>query len=250
MPEGGDLRIGLSTAAVGSSRMKPAGIQDLELSPGDWVCLSVQDTGIGMDEHVRAHLFEPFFTTKGLEGNGLGLAQVYGIVKQHRGEIGVETELGRGTTFYIYFPLHRSDQAESARAGHAAATPQGGGETILFVEDEDKVRDAGQHVLESLGYHVIVAANGREGLRVFQERKVDLVVTDMVMPDMGGQEMILALRQIAPGVKTLVVTGYTMQADIEDLKDSGITDVIHKPLDVDTLAQAVRRLLDSERSMT
>jgi CheY-like chemotaxis protein len=200
-----------------------------------------------MDEQVRAHMFEPFFTTKGPDGNGLGLAQVYGIVKQHGGEIGVETKLGRGTAFRIYLPAHESDHLGSAQAEQASITPQGKGETILFVEDEDRVREAGRDVLESLGYRVLIATNGREGLEVFQQAKeVNAVLTDMIMPEMGGRELILELRQIAPDIKTVVMTGYAIQEEIKELRDSGICDVIHKPLDVDTLAQAVRRILDAE----
>jgi PAS domain S-box-containing protein len=246
MPEGGDLRIQLSQLTVAPKPSMPPGIVDMELVAGDWVCLSIQDTGTGMDEQVREHLFEPFFTTKGAQGNGLGLAQVYGIVKQHEGEIGVETELGGGTTFRIYLPARATNQDQAADAEDAAAIPQGRGETILFVEDEEKVREAGQDVLESLGYDVLAAANGKEGLEAFrQAQRVDLILTDMVMPEMGGREMIKELKQVAPGVKTLVITGYTMQEDIQALKDTGLAGIIHKPLDVQTLARAVRRALDA-----
>ncbi|MBN1812943.1 MAG: GAF domain-containing protein, partial [Anaerolineae bacterium] len=246
MPNGGNLRIELSRVTVDSIGMHSPGIPDLELAAGNWVCLSVQDTGTGMDGHVRAHLFEPFFTTKGPKGNGLGLAQVYGIVKQHRGEIGVETELGHGTTFRIYLPAYRRNDAEVTTAEEAPAIPEGRGETILFVEDEERVRDAGQRVLQSLGYCVLTASNGKEGLDAFRKAdKVDLVLTDMVMPEMGGRELIQELKQISPGLKTLVITGYTMQEDIQALKEAGFADVIYKPIDVGILGRTIRRILDA-----
>ena len=247
MPKGGKLCIELSKVTVGSSGMKLSGIQDLELTPGDWVCLSVQDTGTGMDEQVRAHLFEPFFTTKGAEGTGLGLAQVYGIVKQHGGEVDVTTEPGRGTTFRIYLPVEAREHAQTDDTGTTEAIPQGRGETILLVEDEGKVREAGRRVLESLGYSVLTATNGLEGLSLFKEAdRCDLVLTDMVMPEMGGLELIQELKRIAPGVKALVVTGYISQEDTQVLKDSGLTHIIDKPLDVCILARAVRQILDED----
>jgi PAS domain S-box-containing protein len=244
MPSGGTLRIELSRMTVESTKVRRPGISDLELTTGDWVCLSVQDTGTGMDERVRAHLFEPFFTTKGPKGNGLGLAQVYGIVKQHGGEIGVETEVSRGTTFRIYLPAYM-EKPRVAKSEETSAIPEGRGETILLVEDEEKVRDAGQRVLQSLGYRVLTASNGREGLEVFERAGgVDLVLTDMVMPEMGGKELIQELRQIAPGLQVLVITGYTMQEDIRALKEIGFADIIYKPLDVGVLGKTVRRMLD------
>jgi PAS domain S-box-containing protein len=248
MPDGGNLRIELSRVRIDlTGTTRPPGILEPELSAGDWVCLSVKDTGTGMDEHTRAHLFEPFFTTKGPKGNGLGLAQVYGIVKQHGGEIGVETEVGHGTTFQIYLPIHMMNYAQPEETQEAVRIPEGRGETVLLVEDEDQVRIAAQDVLQSLGYRVLTASNGREGLEVFKETAaVDLVLTDMVMPEMGGQAMIQELKQIAPDIKTVVVTGYTMQEDIQALKESGFADVIHKPVGVQALAEAVRRALDAD----
>jgi PAS domain S-box-containing protein len=245
MPDGGELHIELFKVTVGPSKMNPPGIPDLELPPGDWVCLSVQDSGTGMDEHVRAHIFEPYFTTKGTEGNGLGLAQVYGIVKQHRGEIGVKTAPGHGTTFQIYLPALTTGNAQAVDTGEEVAIPKGKGETILFVEDEERMRQAVQQVLGSLGYRVITAANGKEGLKAFQETgMVDLVITDMVMPEMGGREMIQKLKVIASDVQVLVITGYTMQEDVQTLKESGLADVVYKPLDVSVLGKTVSQLLD------
>jgi two-component system cell cycle sensor histidine kinase/response regulator CckA len=247
MPEGGELRIRLSKVEIGSGEKLPvADTFAAEMSDGRWVCLAISDTGTGMTEEVRSHIFEPFFTTKGPKGTGLGLAQVYGIVKQHEGHIGMDTELGRGTTFRVYLPAYDETKVEESSEGVSIA-PEGKGETILLVEDEEKVREAGQWILESLGYRVLTASNGREGLEVYRATdRVDLVVTDMVMPDMGGKELIQELRRTEPGIKTLAITGYVMQEELQDLREGGVMEIVHKPLEASTLGKAIRRILDEE----
>jgi PAS domain S-box-containing protein len=249
MPEGGELHIGLSRMEVGPEETPPVA----EMPTGEWVCLVVSDTGTGMAAEVRSHLFEPFFTTKGPKGTGLGLAQVYGIVKQHGGHINVETELGRGTAFRVYLPAYGGETAEILTG--FPVTPEGKGETILFVEDEEKVREAGQRILESLGYRVLTATNGREALAVYrsvetadpeQRRGIDLVLTDMVMPEMGGKELIQELKRASPGVKALAITGYMMREDLQELREEGFVDIVYKPLDGGALGEAVRRALDAD----
>jgi PAS domain S-box-containing protein len=245
MPEGGELRISLSEISVPSTG--PGLPDSLQLVTGKWVCLSIADTGTGMSEEVYAHLFEPFFTTKGSQGNGLGLAQVYGIVKQHGGDVRVETELGHGTVFQIYLPAYAATERQDLLEEESTVIPEGRGETILFVEDEEKVQDAGRWALQSLGYQVLTASNGKEGLEVFQRTdNVDLVLTDMIMPEMGGREMVQRLKQISPDVKALIITGYTVQEDMQALKESGFADVVYKPFDVSVLGQAIRRIIDAE----
>jgi CheY-like chemotaxis protein len=129
----------------------------------------------------------------------------------------------------------------------SSGIPEGRGETILFIEDEDKVRDAGLRVLQSLGYRVLTASNGKEGIEVFRKAgKVDLVLTDMIMPEMGGREVIERLKQLAPGIKALIITGYTMQEDVQALREAGFVDIIYKPLDVSLLGRTLRRILDAE----
>jgi two-component system cell cycle sensor histidine kinase/response regulator CckA len=162
----------------------------LGMPAGEWVCLTVADTGIGLSDEVQSHLFEPFFTTKGPgKGTGLGLAQVHGIVTQRKGHIGVETEAGKGTTFSIYLPAHPGEVEEAAE--EIAASPQGGGETILLVEDSAGIREAGRRILESLGYRVLVAADGQEAL-VAHRAAGDV---DLVVAGMGGQELVQELRR-------------------------------------------------------
>ena len=255
MPEGGELRIGLSRVEVepGASpqivEISLAETQPVEMPAGAWVCLSVSDTGTGITEDVRSRLFEPFFTTKGEEGTGLGLAQVYGIIRQHDGHIGVETELGRGTTFRVYLPACDKGEMEKDSRG-MSDDARGRGETILFVEDEEKLREVGRAILESLGYRVLVAENGLEALKVYRSvcaegtSEIDLVITDVVMPEMGGKVLVQELKKIKPDVRVLAISGYVLKDDLQDLKEAGILGTIQKPFEVEALAAATRRALD------
>ena len=254
MPDGGKLRVNLSRIyavhADGLAEKNLAGgFAASEVTAGEWVRLSIADTGTGMTETVRAHLFEPFFTTKGLKGTGLGLAQVYGIVKQHGGEVDVETELGRGTTFHIDLPVF---QRESEPAEDAPMTalfiPEGHGETILLVEDEENVRGANLRALESLGYRVLATANGLAALSLYEAategKEIDLVITDLMMPGMGGRELIQRLRVINPTVKIIAVTGHVLREELVALREEDAVEVMYKPLDINTLATVVNRILN------
>jgi two-component system cell cycle sensor histidine kinase/response regulator CckA len=219
---------------------------------GQWICLSISDTGTGIPPEVKSHLFEPFFTTKPRgEGTGLGLAQVHGIVTQHGGDIRVETEVGRGTTFRIYLPRYEVQEVEEV-----GETPQeealplrsnGQKETILLVEDEEKLRRLGCRALEGLGYRVLTAVNGRDALQVYHSAEgVDLVLTDMMMPEMGGRDLMRELRKVNPHLKGLVITGYALKDDLRTLREEGILDVVQKPFDVGALGDVVRQVLDSD----
>lgn len=256
MPEEGVLRIGLSRIKITPGESLPwtemAGeIQNLEseISNQEWVCLAVSDTGTGIPPDVLSHIFEPFFTTKPVgKGTGLGLAQVYGIVKQHKGHIGVETETGRGTTFRIYLPAHnRAEEEVKVIKKEALITPKGKGEIILLVEDNERVRQVGQNILESLGYQVLTAANGQVALEVYRSAaEVNLVITDIVMPEMGGKELIQELRKTNPHLKALAITGYALTEDPRELRTRGILEVVQKPFEVNTLGEVVRRVLDAD----
>jgi PAS domain S-box-containing protein len=242
MPEGGEMRFGLSRVTVGPEDVPPV----VEMEPGEWVCLAVSDTGAGILPEVLPHVFEPFFTTKEEgRGTGLGLAQVHGIVGQHGGHTGVETEPGRGTTFRIYLPAHGEEMEQATEEG--SASPRGRGETILLVEDEENVREAGQGILESLGYRVVVAADGQEALDVYRSAgTVDLVITDIVMPEMGGRTLMQELKKADPHLRILAITGYALTGDLEALKEEGFLNVVQKPFDMDGLARAARRALDAD----
>ncbi|MBN1487022.1 MAG: response regulator [Anaerolineae bacterium] len=245
-PNGGELHFELSCLEVGADSPPPVA----EMRPGTWVCLAISDKGTGMTEEVRAHLFEPFFTTKAVgKGTGLGLAQVYGIVRQHKGYIDVAAELGQGTTFFIYLPAYEMGeevtQLEEFPRSHSSQ-----GETLLFVEDNDNLRYVGQSILEALGYQVLTATNGREALEVYAEAagEIDLVITDIVMPEMGGKALVQELQRRDPGLKALGITGYAEEKITEDLDTAGFLDIIHKPFEIETLGRVIRRSLGNVRT--
>ncbi|MBC7226918.1 MAG: response regulator [Thermoflexales bacterium] len=210
---------------------------------GEWVCLEVADTGTGIPPEVLPHIFEPFFTTKprGV-GTGLGLAQVYGIVQQHGGHIGVETEVGKGTTFRVYLPA-LAEEAPPLEPTAEGPLPTGRGETVLLVEDHPALRAAGREVLKRLGYRVLEAADGREALEVYAAERVDLVLTDVVMPGMGGVALVEALRRRNPDVKVVAVTGYGEEQEVERIRQVGALEVVRKPFEVERLAETLRRVL-------
>lgn len=240
--EGSELGIALSKIVMSPDAVPPVP----RMEPGEWVRVTVSDTGTGMTEEVKDRIFEPFFTTKERgEGTGLGLAQVYGIVQQHHGHIDVETKLGEGTAFHVYLPIHAAAVGELEEG--PGSLPEGAGETILLVEDQENLREAGRGMLTSLGYRVVTAANGREALDLLTGLQVDAVVTDVVMPEMGGKALMGELRQRAPQLPVVAVTGYTMKEEISDLRELGFFEVLQKPFDALSLAQGVRRALDIER---
>ena len=177
----------------------------------------------------------------------MGLAQVYGIVRQHEGHIGVQTKMGHGATFQVYLPAYQAEEKKDMEQTTALIAPAGRGETILLVEDNDRIREAGHRILESLGYQVLTAANGREALHLYRSTgEVDLVITDVVMPEMGGKELIQELQKEAPHLKALVTTGHMLAEDRQELKAQGILNTIRKPFDVNTLADTIRRALDED----
>jgi two-component system cell cycle sensor histidine kinase/response regulator CckA len=245
MPAGGKLIVETRNMTLDQSYTRAhAGV-----APGEYVMLAVSDTGVGMSDEVKAHLFEAFFTTKPKgKGTGLGLATCQTIVKQSGGHIGVYSELGRGTTFKVYLPRVDQPLDETARAVAPGALPRGT-ETILLVEDEPAVSRLAGRVLEAQGYTVLRAANGEDGLLVAREHKgapISLVVTDVVMPQMGGKAMAEWLQTTNPGLKTLFTSGYTDDAIAHHgVLDPGVA-FLPKPYTPATLTQKVRELLDQK----
>lgn len=222
--------------------------QHAEGAPGNYVMLAVSDTGCGMDPELKTHIFEPFFSTKGPgKGTGLGLSTVYGIVRQSGGNIWVYSELGKGTTFKIYLP--RVDEAvdnEDARAA-PGATPQGT-ETLLLVEDEGQVRIMAQQILDTLGYVVLAAENGEQALALARayRSEIHLMITDVVMPQMGGPELVKRLAPLRPNMRVLYMSGYTDDAIVRHgLMDEQL-EFIQKPFSADALARKVRKVLEAQ----
>ncbi len=238
MPRGGALSIEVSNTTVNG---------DLHASfpwfvPGEYVLVAVTDTGTGMDEETRCKIFEPFFTTKPEgAGTGLGMAMVYGLMKQHGGFVQVESELGSGTTMNLYFPV--GDQEEVTHE-HRTVTEDiadlAGDETILYVEDQDALLRAGTRVLERNGYTVIPAANGREAIEIFRKRRseIDLILCDLIMPELGGAGVLEALSEFQADVPFVMTTGYGAK-DMPEAFDL-TTPILYKPWTMEELLRAVR----------
>jgi PAS domain S-box-containing protein len=218
----------------------------LEAAPGPYALLRVSDTGAGMDEETVEHIFEPFFTTKGVgKGTGLGLSTVYGIIKSHEGHISCDSGEGTGTTFTIYLPsidLESTGEGEKERV-----QSRGGSETILLVDDDASVVNVARAFLDRLGYTVVIAGSGEEALERYGAKagEVDLVILDLGMPGMGGEECLRELAARDPGVKVLVASGYASAGQGKKLKELGATGFITKPYGMGDLSEEVRRALDS-----
>jgi PAS domain S-box-containing protein len=244
MPGGGRLTIETRNAELDEGYLG----QHPDARPGRYVLIAVSDTGHGMDAATRARIFEPFFTTKGPgRGTGLGLAMVYGFVKQSGGHIEVESEVGRGTTFQVYLP--RTDEAApSGRSSPDSATLPRGTETILLVEDQDAVRTFARHVLLTGGYTVLEARDGEEGLRVAQQRQgpIHLLVTDVVMPRMSGRKLAELLTRDRPELRVLFVSGYADEAVTCSGMPEGCGAFLQKPFNPARLARKVREVLDPD----
>jgi two-component system, cell cycle sensor histidine kinase and response regulator CckA len=212
---------------------------------GQYVLLAVSDTGTGMDAETQSHIFEPFFTTKAQgKGTGLGLATVYGVVKQSGGFIWVYSELGRGTTFKIYVPRVDQPVDRVSLTPSASEVPRGT-ETILLTEDEQDVREVAREFLESGGYTVIEARDGAEALGLAEKHKgeIDLLITDMVMPRMTGQELAARLKEKQPGLRMLYMSGYSERAAAESMHPDPSVRLLAKPFSRSALLRAVHELL-------
>jgi signal transduction histidine kinase/CheY-like chemotaxis protein len=247
-PRGGRVTIETANVALGSEYLK----SNPTVKPGEYVLLAVSDTGTGMPPAVRERIFEPFFTTKeGTEARGLGLATVYGIVKQNGGHVAVYSEPGQGTTFRIYLP--RSAEPRTAAAPEAAAAPlTGGSEAILLVEDNDQLRDATGGILQALGYRVAAAANGDEALAAFErlDGRVDLVICDVVMPGMSGPEVVQRIRARRGETRVLFISGYTDNVILRHGILEGEYQFLEKPFSAERLAAKIREVLGEKGAVS
>ena len=242
MPDGGVLAI--TTGNVEVTHTLAARHRGLE--PGSWVVLTMRDTGIGMDRPTQERAFEPFFTTKGPgKGTGLGLATVYGIVQQSNGYIELSSTPGRGTAFWIFLPRARGVASEPTPEARSAPAPSAQGTTVLIVEDEPQVRGAAARVLRRYGYTVLEAQHGVEALAIWGERggEIALIVTDVVMPQLGGRELVRRLRADGVRVPVLFMSGYAEGAAPERLDDTGRSTFLAKPFDIAVFVRVVGELV-------
>ncbi len=236
----GDLYISTSNVTLDNAFTKP-----FEVDPGQYVKISVTDTGIGMNQETERRIFEPFFTTQEPgRGTGLGLASVFGIVKNHSGIITVKSSPGMGSTFEVYLPASEEHPQVDAVPSESIEL---GSETILLVDDEDYIIDVARLMLEGLGYILLIANNGQAALDLFNEHKetIDLVILDMVMPDMDGEAVFKEMRQVQPDVKVLFASGYYVMEETSNLLQEGGSDFLQKPFNMNQLSTKIRKILES-----
>lgn len=242
MPNGGELYLETSV-----STLDEAYCRSHEIDPGRFCKISVTDTGIGMDETTRQRVFDPFFSTKETErGTGLGLACVYGIVKNHGGIVDVSSKINYGTTFNIYLP---STFGEVIKEIELKEKPIKGSGTILLVDDESVVIDVGKPMLETLGYQVYVSGNGQEAINIVTQHGVaiDLVILDLIMPGMDGGQVFDHIRNLQPDMLVILSSGYSLNGQASDIINRGCDGFIQKPFSLTKLSQKVSQILDKRR---
>jgi len=244
MPDGGKLIIGTDNLVLNEEFCRI----NIGAVPGTYVMLAVSDTGHGMDRETLEHIFEPFYTTKEIgKGTGLGLAMVYGIVKNHSGYITCNSEAGSGTTFKIYLPI--IEEATDEELGdEPEAMPEGGTETILLVDDESYIRDLGKKMLTRFGYTVLTAVDGESALALYREKRthISLVILDLSMPGMGGERCLEELLRTDPGAKVIIASGYAVDEPKAKVMKARAYGFVGKPYDMKKLLEVIREVIDTE----
>lgn len=241
MPQGGTLTYMTTVRILDEDACRSVG---LSLAPGSYLEIAVTDSGVGMTEEVMEHIFEPFFTTKGVgKGTGLGLASVYGVVKNNGGDICVQSAPGHGSVFKIFLPLLAGEPCRQTLVSKVVVGSGG----ILLVDDEEMLRSAGRDLLENLGYTVYLAENGERALEEFAAHRSDisLVILDIIMPKMGGKEAFLRFRELAPELKVLFCSGFSNDGTSDDLVKLGASGFIQKPYNLSQLSRAVAEAMES-----
>jgi CheY-like chemotaxis protein len=239
MPEGGNIYI-----RTESTYLDKHFVESHDVEPGKYIRISITDTGIGMNEETVKRIFDPFFTTKEVgRGTGLGLASVYGIVKNHNGIINVSSEEGIGSTFQILLPSSEIEIIKEVRIPQNAIP---GSETILIIDDEERVLEVSKDMLETLGYKVIIARYGEEAINIYEKYYdiVDAVLLDIIMHGMDGGIVFDKLKAINPNIKILLSSGYSEDEYAEDILARGANDFIQKPFTIEQVSQKLRKILD------
>ena len=244
MPHGGDLYLKTENVVLDAEFVNS---KPYKVDPGDYIKITVTDTGIGIDMETRERIFEPFFTTKEMgRGTGLGLASVYGVIKNHGGYINVYSEIDQGTTFTIYLPASRKKiekQIEKTVATLALGTG-----TILLIDDEEMIIKVGKELLQELGYDVLSARSGQEAMELYEKNadKIDLVIMDMIMPGMGGGETFDRLKKINPDIKVLLSSGYSINGQASKILERGCDGFIQKPFNLIQLSDKISQIIRSK----
>jgi CheY-like chemotaxis protein len=244
MPSGGELVFKTGIEEFADSRSLP----EPDIRPGRFAVLTVEDTGTGIKPENMERIFEPFFTTKGKgRGTGMGLAMIYGTVRNHGGFIRVDSAPGKGATFRVYLPLE-SDAVRDEEPPPAAPAPDSGTGRILVVDDEETVRDVARSMLEICGYEVVTVSNGLEAVDYYRDHggRIDLVVIDMVMPEMNGRECFRALREMDPNIRAVLSTGYGADGEAKEIVQEGMAGLVLKPFSKGALAATVQEALSGD----
>jgi len=259
MPKGGDLYVQTENVTLDENYTKP-----FNVTPGRYVKISITDTGVGMDEETQRRIFEPFFTTKEMStGTGLGLSSVYGIIKNHGGIINVYSEKGEGSTFTIYLPASEKEIVKEEKIPERLLK---GTETVLLVDDEDIIIDVGDGLLKTLGYKVLIARGGKEAIEIISKAQrakrkedkgrkghapgamppaPDIIILDMIMPEMSGGETYDRMKEINPNIKVLLSSGYSINGQATEILERGCDGFIQKPFTIKELSNAIREVLGS-----
>jgi CheY-like chemotaxis protein len=240
MPGGGNLFIETENVELDRKSVMAYGVD-----PGKYVKISITDTGVGMDKKTLERIFDPFFTTKEIgKGSGLGLASTYGIIKNHGGIIDVRSKKGEETTIMIYLP---ASEKEVPREEELPEEVLEGEETILLVDDEDMIMEAGKEMLEEMGYTVLAAESGMEAIDTYREKddEIDMVILDMIMPEMSGGETYDRLREGDPDIKVLLSSGYSIDGEATEILERGCNGFIQKPFDMKEIFHKIREVLDN-----
>jgi PAS domain S-box-containing protein len=243
MPGGGDLYIQTENIIIDEEYSR-----SYQVEPGNYVKISITDTGVGMDEATRQRIFDPFFTTKEMgRGTGLGLASAYGIIKNHNGFINVYSEKGEGTTFNIYLPASEKETGKEREIDEELIKGKGT-ETVLLVDDEYMIIEVGQGIIENLGYEVLIAKSGKEAIEIYKKNsdKIDMIILDMIMPNMDGGDTYDRLKEINPDVKVLLSSGYSVNGQASEILERGCDGFIQKPYGAIDLSQKIREILDED----
>ena len=244
MPSGGQLYFSSENVFLNSASLaKYVG----DTVPGHYLKVSLSDTGTGMSDEVKRHLYEPFFTTKPVgKGTGMGLASVFGTIKNHKGFIDVYSELGHGTTFKLYLPL--ADQPVTAEASSAALPKITSALRILLVEDEEILREMFVDMLKRGGHEIFEQENGRKALAFYSKnwKKIDLVILDMIMPEMDGSDAFRAMKKINPNIKALLSTGFSLNTEVQAILDEGVLGFIQKPFMPNDLLNLIDKVMNAE----
>ena len=239
MPGGGELFVETKNVYLDENSVKTT-----NMIPGDYVAVSVRDTGIGMDAAVQQKIFDPFFTTKEMgRGTGLGLASAYGIIKSHGGFIEVQSKKNKGSTFWLYLPRSRGKVDEEKEPTDEIIK---GKESILLVDDEQMILDIARQMLQKLGYQVTLASSGMQAVTIYKKMRdqIDMVILDMIMPDLSGGETYDRIKAINSGAKVLLSSGYSMDGEATEILKRGCNGFIQKPFNMKNLSRKTRAILD------